>query len=359
MAKNAIEMLAAQAKAGRKIIGAQVEIGIPGSPVAELVNVAGGVYTFRESLPEDSDKEREWKIREWKITESNAAIVHYLSNRKNKHVVPEEVEVASGILVVNGENIVMGDYYADGKVVIPVPGGVVFSAYRMSDKENTFIVSYDAEKDTMQVSMVLEDGELVTLSSEFDANGETTRLNLVANNRYEEVTNDEGKPETHFLGADLFKIYGLGKMDGYAIISVPIAEMIAVEGDTNHIIINSSKEVDDDGIVTGDKTRAFMLAAGELDELPDVAVSASYGAGKTTVICKNSVAILNDYSGIECLVNDSTVVDDITKHPYYTGKRTVYAEDGSKSTEYLYNDGEEVIRFRRSVSDRGVDVKLA
>ena len=90
-----------------------------------------------------------------------------------------------------------------------------------------------------------------------------------------------------------------------------------------------------------------------------MAISASYGAGKTTVICKNSVVILNDYSGVECLVNDSTLVDAITKHPYYTGKRTVYAEDGSKSVEYLYNNGEEVIRFRRSVSDRGVDVKLA
>lgn len=356
MAKNTIEMLEAQAKAGRRIIGAQVEIGIPGSPVAELVDVAGGVYTFRESLPEDSDKE----AREWKITEENAAIVHYLSNRKNAHVVPDAGGVDAGVLVVNGENIVMGDYYADGKVVIPVPGGVVFSAYRASDKDNkeTFIVSYDAEKDTMQVSMVLEEGELVTLSSEFEAKGETTRLALVANNRYEDVTNDDGKPETHFLGADLFKIYGLGKTDGYAIISVPVAELVAVEGDTNHIIINSDKEVDDDGIVTGDKTRSFMLAAGELEELPDVAVSASYGAGKSTVICENSVVILNDYSGVECLVNDPTVVDAITKHPYYTGKRTVYAEDGSKSTEYLYNNGEEVIRFRRSVSDRGIDVKL-
>lgn len=354
MAKNAIEMLEAQAKAGRRVIGAQVEIGIPGEPVAELVDITEGVYTFRENLPEDSDKE----AREWKITEDNAAIAHYLSNRKNEHIVPE-VEVDSGILVVNGENITMGDYYADGKVVVPVLGGVVFSARRMSDKENSFIVSYDAEKDTMQVSMVLDEGELVTLSSEFEANGETTRLNLVANNRYEEVTNDEGKPEIHFLGSDLFKIYGLGKIDGYAIISVPISEMIAVNGDTNHIIINSNKEVDDDGIVTGNKTRAFMLAAGELEELPDVAVSASYGAGKTTVICKNSVAILNDYSGLECLVNDSTVVSAIIKHPYYTGKRAVYAEDGGKSTEYLYNNGEEVIRFRRSVSDRGVDMKLA
>lgn len=349
---NTIQMLEAQAKAGRRIIGAQVEVGIPGSPVAELIDVTEGVYTFRENLPEDSDKE----AREWKISKDNAAIVHYLSNRKNEHVVPE-VEVDSGILVVNGENIVMGDYYADGKVVVPVPGGVVFSAYRASDNKETFIVSYDAEKDTMQVSMVLEDGELVTLSSEFTANGETTRLNLVANNRYEEVTDEDGKPATHFLGADLFKIYGLGKTNGYAIISVPVAEMIAVNGNTDHIVINSDKEVDDDGIVTGEKDRSFVLAAGELEELPDVAISASYGAGKTTVICKNSVAILNDYSGVECLVNDSVVVDAITKHPYYTGKRTVYAEDGSKSTEYLYNDGEEVIRFRRSVSDRGVDVK--
>lgn len=351
---NTIQMLAAQAKAGRKILGAQVTIGIPGSPVAELVNVAGGVYTFRELMPEDSDK----KPREWEITEEDSPIVHYLSNRMNEHVVPE-VGVDSGILVVNGENIIMGDYNADGRVVIPVPGGVVFSARRMSDKENSFVVSYDAEKDTMQVSMVLEDGELVTLSSEFEANGETTRLDFVVNNRYEEVTDDEGKPETHFLGASLYKVYGLGKIDGAALIPVPVVEMIAVEGSMNHIIINSNKEVDDDGIVTGDKNRAFMLAAGELEELPDVAVSASYGAGKTTVICKNSVAILNDYSGLECLVNDSTVVDAITKHPYYTGKRTVYAEDGSKSTEYLYNDGEEVIRFRRSVSDRGVDVKFA
>lgn len=352
---NTIQMLNAQAKAGRKILGAQVEIGIPGSPVAELVDITEGVYTFRENLPEDSDKE----AREWKITEENAAIVHYLSNRMNEHVVPE-VETEAGVLVVNGEDVVMGDYYADGKVVVPVPGGVVFSAHRASDNKETketFIVSYDAEKDTMQVSMVLEDGELVTLSNEFEANGETIRLNLVANNRYEEVTDEDGKPETHFLGSDLFKIYGLGKTDGYAIISVPIAEMIAVEGDTNHIIINSSKEVDDDGIVTGAKDRSFVFADGELEELPDEAVSASYGAGKTTVICKNSVAILNDYSGLECLVNDSTVVDAITKHPYYTGKRTVYAEDGSKSTEYLYNNGEEVIRFRRSVSDRGVDVK--
>lgn len=354
---NTIQMLNMQAKAGRKILGARVEVGIPGSPVAELVDVAGGVYTFRELMPEDSDK----KPREWEITEENTAIVHYLSNRKNEHVVPE-AEVDAGILKVNGNDIVMGDYYADGKVVIPVPGGVVFSAYRASDnKDNkeTFIVSYDAEKDTMQVSMVLEDGELITLSSEFEANGETTRLALVANNRYEEVTDEDGKPKTHFLGADLFKVYGLGKTDGYAIISVPVAELVAISGDTDHIIINSDKEVDDDGIITGDKTRAFMLANGELEELPDVAVSASYGAGKTTVICKNSVAILNDYSGLECLVNDSTIVDDITKHPYYTGKKTIYAEDGSKSTEYLYNNGEEVIRFRRSVSDRGVDVKLA
>ena len=351
---NTIQMLEAQAKAGRGIIGAQVDVGIPGSPVAELVNIAGGVYTFRELMPEDSDK----KPREWEITEEDAEIVHYLSNRKNAHVVPNAC-VDSGILKVNGNDIVMGDYYADGKVVIPVPGGVVFSAYRASDKENSFIVSYDAEKDTMQVSMVLEDGELVTLSSEFTANGETTRLNLVANNRYETVTNDEGKPETHFLGADLFKIYGLGKTDGYAIISVPVAEMIAVDGNADHIVINSDKEVDDDGIVTGEKDRSFVLAAGELEELPDMAISASYGAGKTTVICKNSVVILNDYSGVECLVNDSTLVDAITKHPYYTGKRTVYAEDGSKSVEYLYNNGEEVIRFRRSVSDRGVDVKLA
>ena len=354
---NTIQMLAAQAKAGRRIIGAQVEIGIPGSPVAELKDIAGGVYTFRELMPEDSDKE----AREWKITEDNAAIVHYLSNRMNEHVVPEAC-VDSGILKVNGNDIVMGDYYADGRVVIPVPGGVVFSAYRSSDnKDNkeTFIVSYDAEKDTMQVSMVLEDGELVTLSSEFEANGETTRLNFVANNRYEEVTDEDGKPETRFLGASLYKVYGLGKVDGAALIPVPVKALVAVEGSMNHIIVNSSKEVDDDGIVTGDKNRAFMLAAGELEELPDVAVSASYGAGKTTVICKNSVAILNDYSGLECLVNDATVVDAITKHPYYTGKKTVYAEDGSKSVEYLYNNGEEVIRFRRSVSDRGIDVKLA
>ena len=351
---NTIKMLKAQAKAGRKILGAEVEVGIPGSPVAELIDVTGGVYTFRELMPEDSDK----KPREWEITEEDAEIVHYLSNRKNAHVVPNAC-VGSGILKVNGNDIIMGDYYADGKVVIPVPGGVVFSAYRTSDKENSFIVSYDAEKDTMQVSMVLEDGDIVTLSSAFEDNGETTRLNLVANNRYENVTNDEGKPETHFLGADLFKIYGLGKTDGYAIISVPVAEMIAVDGNADHIIINSDKEVDDDGIVTGEKDRSFVLAAGELEELPDMAVSASYGAGKTTVICKNSVAILNDYSGLECLVNDSVVVDAITKHPYYTGKRTVYAEDGSKSVEYLYNNGEEVIRFRRSVSDRGVDVKLA
>lgn len=349
---NTIQMLNAQAKAGRRIIGAQVTIGIPGSPVAELVDVAGGVYTFRELMPEDSDK----KPREWEITEEDAAIAHYLSNRKNEHVVPE-VEAEAGGLKVNGNDVVMGDYYADGKVVVPVPGGVVFSAYRASDKENTFVVSYDAEKDTMQVSMVLEDGDIVTLSSEFEANGETTRLNFVVNNRYEEVTNDEGKPETHFLGASLYKVYGLGKMDGAALIPVPVDEMIAVEGSMNHIIINSDKEVDDNGIVTGGKNRAFMLAAGELEELPNVAISASYGAGKTTVICKNSVAILNDYAGLECLVNDSTVVDAITKHPYYTGKRTVYAEDGSKSTEYLYNNGEEVIRFRRSVSDRGVDVK--
>lgn len=350
---NTIQMLNMQAKAGRTILGARVEIGIPGSPVAELVNVAEGVYTFRENLPEDSDKE----AREWKITEDNAAIVHYLSNRKNEHVVPE-VEAEAGGLKVNGEDVVMGDYYADGRVVIPVPGGAVFSAYRASDKENSFIVSYDAEKDTMQVSMVLEDGELVTLSNEFEANGETTRLNLVANNRYEEVTDEDGKTATRFLGASLYKVYGLGKIDGAALIPVPVDSLVAVEGSMNHIVINSSKEVDDDGIVTGDKNRAFMLAAGELEELPDVAVSASYGAGKTTVICKNSVAILNDYSGLECLVNDSTVVDAITKHPYYTGKKTVYAEDGSKSTEYLYNNGEEVIRFRRSVSDRGVDVKL-
>lgn len=349
---NTIQMLEAQAKAGRTIIGAQVEVGIPGSPVAELVDISGGVYTFRELMPEDSDK----KPRKWEITEEDAEIVHYLSNRKNAHVVPD-ADVDAGFLVVNGENIVMGDYYADGKVVIPVPGGVVFSAYRSSDKENSFIVSYDAEKDTMQVSMVLEDGDIVTLSNEFDANGETTRLNLVANNRYEEVTNEEGKPETRFLGANLYKIYGLGKMDGAALIPVPVASLVAVEGSMNHIIVNSDKEVDDDGIVTGDKTRSFVLAAGELEELPDVAVSASYGAGKTTVICKNSVAILNDYSGLECLVNDSVVVDAITKHPYYTGKRTVYSEDGNKSTEYVYNNGEEVIRFRRSVSDRGVDVK--
>lgn len=349
---NTIQMLEAQAKAGRKIIGAQVEVGIPGSPVAELVDVSGGVYTFRELMPEDSDK----KPREWEITEEDAAIVHYLSNRMNPHVVPE-VDVDAGILKVNGEDVVMGDYYADGKVVVPVPGGVVFSAYRSSDKENSFIVSYDAEKDTMQVSMVLEDGELVTISNEFEANGETTRLALVANNRYEEVTNDEGKPETHFLGASLYKVYGLGKIDGAALIPVPVKALVAVEGSMNHIIVNSDKEVDDDGIVTGNKARSFVLAAGELEELPDVAVSASYGAGKTTVICKNSVAILNDYSGLECLVNDSVVVDAITKHPYYTGKRTVYSEDGSKSTEYVYNNGEEVIRFRRSVSDRGVDVK--
>ncbi len=354
MAKNTIEMLNMQAKAGRGIFGAQVEVGIPGSPVAELVDVAGGVYTFRELMPEDSDK----KPRKWEITEEDAAIVHYLSNRKNEHVVPDAC-VDSGVLKVNGEDVVMGDYYADGKVVIPVPGGVVFSARRMSDKENSFIVSYDAEKDTMQVSMVLEDGELVTLSSEFKANGETTRLNFVVNNRYEEVTDEDGKTATRFLGASLYKIYGLGKMDGAALIPVPVVEMIAVEGSMNYIIINSDKEVDDDGIVTGDKNRTFMLAAGELEELPDVAVSASYGAGKTTVICKNSVAILNDYAGIECLVNDATVVNAITKHPYYTGKRTVYAEDGSKSTEYLYNNGVEVIRFRRSVSDRGIDVKLA
>ena len=356
MAKNTIEMFNMQAKAGRGIIGAQVEIGIPGSPIAELIDVAGGVYTFRENLPEDSDKE----AREWKITEDNAAIVHYLSNRKNEHIVPD-AKVSAGGLKVNGNNIVMGDYNADGRVVIPVPGGVVFSAYRTSDKENSFIVSYDAEKDTMQVSMVLEDGDIVTISSEFEANGETTRLNLVANNRYETVTDEDGKTETRFLGANLYKIYGLGKMDGAALIPVPVASLVAVEGSMNHIVINSDKEVDDDGIVTGtgNKTRSFVLAAGELEELPDVAVSASYGAGKTTVICKNSVAILNDYSGLECLVNDATVVDDITKHPYYTGKRTVYAEDGSKSTEYIYNNGEEVIRFRRSVSDRGVDVKLA
>lgn len=354
MAKNTIEMLEAQAKAGRGILGAQVTIGIPGSPVAELIDVAGGVYTFRELMPEDSDK----KPREWEITEEDAAIVHYLSNRKNEHVVPE-AEVDSGILVVNGKNVVMGDYNADGRVVIPVPGGVIFSAYRTSDKENSFVVSYDAEKDTMLTCMVLEaNGELVTLSSEFEANGETTRLNLVANNRYETVTDEDGKPKTHFLGADLFKVYGLGRTDGYAIISVPVAELVAVEGNADHIVINSDKEVDDDGIVTGDnKTRAFMLANGELEELPDIAISASYGAGKTTVICKNSVAILNDYSGLECLVNDATVVYAITKHPYYTGKRTVYAEDGSKSTEYIYNNGEEVIRFRRSVSDRGIDVK--
>lgn len=354
MAKNTIEMINMQAKAGRRIIGAQVTIGIPGSPVAELVDIAGGVYTFRELMPEDSDK----KPREWEITEEDAEIVHYLSNRKNAHVVPKAC-VEYGILKVNGEDVVMGDYYADGKVVIPVPGGVVFSAYRASDKENTFIVSYDAEKDTMQVSMVLEDGELVTLSSEFEANGETTRLALVANNRYEEVTDEDGKPETHFLGANLYKIYGLGKMDGAALIPVPVKALVAVEGSMDHIVINSDKEVDDDGIVTGNKTRSFVLAAGELEELPDVAVSASYGAGKTTVICKNSVVILNDYSGVECLVNDAVVVGAITKHPYYTGKRTVYAEDGSKSVEYLYNDGEEVIRFRRSVSDRGIDVKLA
>lgn len=351
---NTIQMLEAQAKAGRTILGAQVTIGIPGSPVAELVNIAGGVYTFRELMPEDSDK----KPREWEITEEDAAIVHYLSNRKNEHVVPE-VEVNTGVLKVNGEDVVMGDYYADGRVVIPVPGGVVFSAYRASDKDNkeTFIVSYDAEKDTMQVSMVLEEGELVTLSNEFEANGETTRLALVANNRYEEVTDEDGKPKTHFLGASLYKVYGLGKVDGAALIPVPVKALVAVEGSMNHIIVNSDKEVDDDGIVTGNKDRSFVLSAGELEELPDVAVSASYGAGKTTVICKNSVAILNDYSGLECLVNDATVVDAITKHPYYTGKRTVYAEDGSKSTEYLYNNGEEVIRFRRSVSDRGVDVK--
>ena len=354
MAKNTIEILAAQAKAGRRIIGAQVEVGIPGSPVAELVDTTEGVYTFRENLPEDSDKE----AREWKITEENAAIVHYLSNRKNEHVVPEAC-VDSGILKVNGEDVVMGDYYADGKIVVPVPGGAVFSAYRASDNKETFIVSYDAEKDTMQVSMVLEDGDIVTISNEFDANGETTRLALVANNRYEEVTNDDGKPETHFLGANLYKVYGLGKIDGAALIPVPVKALVAVEGSMNHIIINSDKEVNDDGIVTGDKDRSFVLAAGELEELPDVAVSASYGAGKTTVICKNSVVILNDYSGVECLVNDAVVVDAITKHPYYTGKKTVYAEDGSKSVEYLYNDGEEVIRFRRSVSDRGVDVKLA
>ena len=79
MAKNTIEMLEAQAKAGRRIIGAQVEIGVPGSPVAELVDITEGVYTFRENLPEDSDKE----AREWKISKDNAAIVHYLSNRKN------------------------------------------------------------------------------------------------------------------------------------------------------------------------------------------------------------------------------------------------------------------------------------
>lgn len=349
---NTIQMLNAQAKAGRRIIGAQVTIGIPGSPVAELVRITEGVYTFRENLPEDSDKE----AREWKITEDNAAIVHYLSNQ-NEHVVPE-VEVDAGILVVNGENITMGDYYADGKVVVPVPGGAVFSAYRASDNKETFVVSYDAEKDTMQVNMVLEDGELVTLSSEFEANGETTRLALVANNRYEEVTDEDGKPKTHFLGASLYKVYGLGKIDGAALIPVPVDSLVAVEGSMNHIVINSSKEVDDDGIVTGDKNRAFMLAAGELEELPDVAVSASYGAGKTTVICKNSVAILNDYS-LECLVNDSTVVDAITKHPYYTGKYCKYSEDGNKSAEYIYNNGEEVIRFRRSVSDRGVDVKLA
>ena len=349
---NTIQMLEAQAKANRGILGAQVTIGIPGSPVAELIDVAGGVYTFRELMPEDSDK----KPRKWEITEEDAEIVHYLSNRMNPHVVPE-AEVDAGILKVNGEDVVMGDYYADGKVVIPVPGGIVFSAYRASDNKETFIVSYDAEKDTMQVSMVLEEGELVTLSNEFEANGETTRLALVANNRYEEVTNDEGKPETHFLGASLYKVYGLGKVDGAALIPVPVASLVAVEGDTNHIVINSDKEVNDDGIVTGAKDRSYAYVAGQLEELPDVAVSASYGAGKTTVICKNSVAILNDYSGLECLVNDSTVVDAITKHPYYTGKRTVYAEDGNKSTEYIYNNGEEVIRFRRSVSDRGVDVK--
>ena len=80
---NTIQMLEAQAKAGRKILGAEVEVGIPGSPVAELVDITEGVYTFRELMP-DSDK----KPREWEITEEDAEIVHYLSNRKNAHVVP-------------------------------------------------------------------------------------------------------------------------------------------------------------------------------------------------------------------------------------------------------------------------------
>ena len=74
---NTIQMLNAQAKAGRKILGAQVEVGIPGSPVAELVDITEGVYTFRENLPEDSDKE----AREWKISKDNVAIVHYQIGR--------------------------------------------------------------------------------------------------------------------------------------------------------------------------------------------------------------------------------------------------------------------------------------
>jgi hypothetical protein len=355
---NTIKMIRAQETAGREIRGTVVSIGVPYAPRAELIGEnPDGKLIFQEQLPEDSKKEP----RVWAVDDENSELVHYIHNPNPKPVEFRASVAEDGTFTVNGEKVRTGaikvkDVLASipGEVMVMTDDGAVMRYEVQSDR---FFPASDIPKLNAPKVKVL--------------NNLDRRVVI-----YDNVVKD-GELKSIYLGTDVTDCRNFHSIVAESAEESPeflarvgvITDVIPVEGNDDLIIVKTlpaklEKGKDDEEtkvLINTDEdaeTKSYFVDANDTfvsveDELPiQQPVKATECAGTTTVIGADAISIDGT------VIDNKAVVEAVTDHPYFTGRKTVYDEDGHEAWVWAYTDGESVVRFKTSRDDRGFAAEL-
>lgn len=354
---NTIKMIRAQETAGREIRGTVVSIGVPYAPRAELIGEnPDGKLIFQEQLPEDSKKEP----RVWAVDEENSELVHYIHNPNPKPVEFQASVAEDGTFTVNGEKVRTGaikvkDVLASipGEVMVMTDDGAVMRYEVQSDhffpaadvpKLNAPKVKVinDLYRRIVLYDNVVKDGELVGVYLGTDVN-ECRSFHTVIDN------NAENPEELARVGtiADVIPVEG-----NYGLVivkTIPAKLEKGKDDEETKVLINTDEDTE---------TKSYFVDANDTlvsveDELPiQQPVKATECAGTTTVIGADAISIDGT------VIDNKAVVEAVTDHPYFTGRKAVYDEDGHEAWVWAYTDGESVVRFKTSRDDRGFAAEL-
>lgn len=416
MAKmNIVEMIAAQAAAGRIVADVATGVEVVMSPTNERYRLVDfdaerGRMGFAKILEDGTTED---KVRY--LEGLGAKMAHYKFNPNPKPLA--EAEIKGGKLIVNENlSVDLGNIKAQ-RVIGAVPGLVILGVGEPEDEElevytfnaqfsedpdyvgtfkdagfkvltdaKVFViegVTYIVENNVYDVEIKDDKGNVTDVKQRCEASisniypiGDAENATVGKNSYesgsdpmdYEDYCYENDLDEDDDESYDLYEEYvaSIGTT-AFSMFDVPVESMRLVsQGNRKDIVVVTKMTTDDEGFLTDEEKPVIRLfRLGDFGQSVGTFFVKSADAkvflggpndkAPTVLVVDDGVILVRDKFGLK-VIDDAAVVDGLAGFTYFCDKE--YDEETGTATYYFGNDADEVRGFSYKVTDRGTVVKL-